>query len=243
MDGRKERPGLPLCRSTIDIPSVLEFKINHMRHIKDIIYGFVNWKPARKVFSLLPISYLKVTKDTWDKEYREGRWEYLNTQEQHSRYSTIARCIQRRLPGGSILDIACGEGILLNCLDSSQYSEYMGIDFSEAVIAKARLRQYPKASFLQADAMLFQPDRKFDVIIFNECLYYFKKPMSLLRHYEAFLTPDGFFIVSMYSTRGTGKIWKKISALYITIEETALSHKSGAAWQVRVLEAMRKDGS
>jgi SAM-dependent methyltransferase len=45
------------------------------------------------------------------------------------------------------------------------------------------------------------PKNKFDVIIFNEVIYYLDDPLKELERYSEFLTKDGFFIISIYGIR------------------------------------------
>ena len=39
---------------------------------------------------------------------------------------------------------------------------------------------------MRADAAEYESDERFDVIVFNECLYYFDDPLALVRKYERF---------------------------------------------------------
>jgi 2-polyprenyl-3-methyl-5-hydroxy-6-metoxy-1,4-benzoquinol methylase len=132
------------------------------------------------------------------------------------------------------LDVGCGEGILQELL-SSQYSRYVGIDIAAEAIRRATLKQDEKTIFVTADASKYTPDEQFDIIIFNECLYYFEDPLSIMRRYERFLKEDGIFIVSMYILEKNLGIWRMLEAEYAVMDEVQVSHKSGISWIIKVI--------
>lgn len=74
--------------------------------------------------------------EQWDEQYISGRWEYLSSVEQVPRYAIIGAWVELLAPGGSILDVGCGEGILIEWLRSC--SRYEGVDISQVAIARAR---------------------------------------------------------------------------------------------------------
>jgi len=47
----------------------------------------------------------------------------------------------------------------------------------------------------------YVPDEKWDVILFNEVLYYTFDPVLVLSKFEKALTPGGTFVISMYKRR------------------------------------------
>ena len=69
------------------------------------------------------------------------------------------------------MDIGCGEGILCERLSKSYYSRYVGIDVSTVAIDRANVNNSQKTKFLAEKIEDFNTNEKFDVIIFNECLY------------------------------------------------------------------------
>jgi 2-polyprenyl-3-methyl-5-hydroxy-6-metoxy-1,4-benzoquinol methylase len=103
------------------------------------------------------------------------------------RYSIIAGYLQYLKPGGSVLDVGCGEGLLQQRLGLSGYSKYVGIDISETAINEASSRQDEKTSFICADAVTYTPNELFDVIVFNEALYYFDEPLKMVGKYIQYL--------------------------------------------------------
>jgi 2-polyprenyl-3-methyl-5-hydroxy-6-metoxy-1,4-benzoquinol methylase len=74
-------------------------------------------------------------------------------------------------PGGSLLDVGCGEGVLQRRLRALGYARYLGIDSSEEAIARAQTERDARTEFRCADAETYMPQDRFDVIVFNEVLY------------------------------------------------------------------------
>ncbi|MET0389309.1 MAG: class I SAM-dependent methyltransferase [Polyangiales bacterium] len=171
----------------------------------------------------------------WEQEYRTGKWRYMHGLQELARYSVVIGYARFFRPGGAVLDLGCGEGILQQRLGTNGYSRYMGVDVSEVAIARARERTDASTMFVCADVERFEPGRKFDVIVFNEVLYYFSDPLAVLRRFESLLEPDGIFIVSMFSDSETSKNWSVLERAYEFIDETTTGNaKSGFAWSCRV---------
>jgi len=137
-------------------------------------------------------------RDTWESLYRQGAWEFLSQLDEISRYSVLVGYLHYLKPRGATLDVGCGEGLLFDRLRSSGYSRYVGLDLSEVAIAALRSRQDETTRFLQADAETYVPDEVFDVIVFNESLYYFHDPLGVAQRYAQSLKPGGLLVVSLY---------------------------------------------
>ena len=112
-------------------------------------------------------------KQRWNRQYKKGRWESLRSEKEAIRYNKIIEFIKRFSPKNpSILDIGCGDGLLTERISPEDYSFFLGLDFSNESIKIASKKKLPKAEFLAADAVKFQPKQSFDVIVFNEAFYY-----------------------------------------------------------------------
>ena len=51
--------------------------------------------------------------DHWDDQYRAGTWNYLESLDQLGHYAVIAGFVRRLSPSGTILEMGCGNGLLL----------------------------------------------------------------------------------------------------------------------------------
>ena len=176
-----------------------------------------------------------VPPDIWESQYRDGRWVYLNGLQQMTRYSVIAGYLHTLKNGGCMLDVGCGEGVLLARLGDANYEKFVGIDWSHVAIEQAQKRQYPRSVFVQADAQCFVPDETFDAIIFNEVLYYFDEPLTVAQRYRACLRPGGLFITSLFASSERARaISRLLKRSYPCIDEVEITGNT-RSWIINVL--------
>jgi SAM-dependent methyltransferase len=163
----------------------------------------------------------------WDKEYATGNFKRLENLAEIGHYGVIlnyARVLEPR----SILDVGCGNGILSPLLNHLPYESYLGIDLSaEAIRMATEDHGDARTTFAVADAESFLSDQSFDLIIFNECLYYLKDPRGLMLSYKRWLRPGGHILVSMYISPPNREIWRKLEG------DFALKD-SMVAWNLRI---------
>lgn len=140
-------------------------------------------------------------KQRWNRQYKQGRWQSLRSEKEALRYQKIIEYINRFSPKNpSILDIGCGDGLLTERISPEDYSYFLGLDFSKESIKIASEKNLPKAEFLAADAVKFQPQQDFDVIVFNEAFYYIHETekQNVLDRMLSNLTDGGIIITSIY---------------------------------------------
>ncbi len=146
-------------------------------------------------------------KDAWEDQYRKGKWERLRDAQENTKW-IAAYIVQREKDGkrSSVLDVGCGEGALLECMrQSGGLVPYMGIDISEFAIKRAQML-FPSEQFIPMDVELPELKDQFDVIVFNEILYYVDAK-KVLYTYRPFLARGGVIIVSMYRSWRTRILW------------------------------------
>lgn len=143
----------------------------------------------------------KVTKRQWDREFESGKWDYLDLNPaERIRHAIISMFSSYYFPKGSILDVGCGFGTLADFLSGKQKSKYLGIDISSAAVRIAKQKRGTK--FLCIDCENYKASKKFDIIVFNECLYYLNNRRKVLKKYLNFLESNGILIFSVYSKPG-----------------------------------------
>jgi 2-polyprenyl-3-methyl-5-hydroxy-6-metoxy-1,4-benzoquinol methylase len=187
---------------------------------------------------LLPYRPIKASKALWEQRYEEGHWDRIRRIDELAHYSIIVGYVEFLNSGGSILDVGCGEGILYERLCASRYSKYLGIDLSEVAVRKATLvkNNDEKTNFLATRIEDFRTDETFDVIIFNECLYYMEEPIKTLQQYESFLSCNGFFIISMCDGIESSKIWNILEKYYHIIDTVIVINSKQFRWTITVLQ-------
>ncbi len=224
-------------------PKYLAFQVTQ-EVFYQLFYGR-NDRLARKFESIVAAwetrrrrSDVPVSSTIWETEYSGEKWNFLESINELSRYSVIAGYISYLKPQAAVLDIGCGEGILFDRYQGHGYSNYLGVDISQVAIDRLADRQDAKTRFIQADAEAFEPTELFDVIVFNESLYYFHRPLMGMKKYCHALKPNGLIIVSTFNTSSRGKaILRKLKEQYRVLDETEISHRpSSMSWTCTVFK-------
>jgi SAM-dependent methyltransferase len=146
-----------------------------------------------------------IKKRFWDKEYSEERWAFA--------YNTVGDCVYPHLEkysaNGTILDIGCGSGNTATEMAETSYRSYLGVDISEAALAKARKRsadcgRQNKNSFECGDFLSYVPTGQYDVILFRESMYHVPlgKVKEILDRYSVYLKEGGVFVVRLFASSG-----------------------------------------
>jgi len=169
---------------------------------------------------------------TEDSYGQEDPWGFLRDLDAAPQRGIIAGYIQHLAPTGRVLDVGCGEGLLLRALGPDV--RYVGVDLSGEAIARAQRDFGDRGDFHEADATLFEPDGAFDIIVFNECLYYMPEPAGVVRRYEAFLAPEGHAIVSMYEAQLTMRAWSAVGRGRTPKHAVSLIRPDKTRWEIRV---------
>jgi SAM-dependent methyltransferase len=153
-------------------------------------------------------------KASWEKQYATGVWSYLGEITELSHYSVIVGYAGYLKPGGRVLDVGCGHGVLHDRWLPQGYDRYVGVDISEVAVSRLRERGLAHATFVAADAETYQPGEQFDVVVFNESITYFKDPEDGFARYVRALAPDGIAVVSCHMQS------ERAQAILRTLERT-----------------------
>src|ERR1700735_4514724 len=153
---------------------------------------------------LLSYGPSNIKKHFWDKEYSEEKWSFA--------YNTVGDCVyahlERYSENAAILDIGCGSGNTATEM-ADKYRSYLGVDISEAALAKARRRSQEggrgeKNSFECGDFLTYLPNGTYEVILFRESMYHVPlgKVKATLDRYAEFLKDDGVIVVRLFASSG-----------------------------------------
>ena len=135
----------------------------------------------------------------WDREFASGKWSFADDTSRDVVYRHLDKYVGR----GRVLDLGCGQGSTAVEL-ASPYERYVGVDISEVALKRAREKtadagRTSRASFACSDFLGYDPDQKFDVILFRESMYHVPigQVKTILDRYSKFLADDGVFIVRL----------------------------------------------
>jgi 2-polyprenyl-3-methyl-5-hydroxy-6-metoxy-1,4-benzoquinol methylase len=173
----------------------------------------------------------------WEEQYRAGVWDYLDSASEIAHYMVIVGYVQHFCANPAILDVGCGHGRLFELLQRYPLKSYLGVDFSAEAIKRAQALADGVSCFERVDFDEFVPPGRYDVIVFNESIYYAPRPEVVLRRYMSALTPDGVMIVSMCQNRWQGSIWTALESVAKIVHSTAVTNESDLTWHVRVLRS------
>lgn len=143
-----------------------------------------------------------IKKLIWDTDFSSGKWDFLDNTSEDCVYPLL----EKYAHGGDILDLGCGPGNTANELSATAYRNYVGVDISEAALAKAVKRTQENAreqknTFVQSDFLGYTPSQEFDIILFRESLYHvpYGQVLKILKKYSRHLKAGGVFIVRLYT--------------------------------------------
>ncbi len=167
-------------------------------------------------------------RSAWNSQYRKGIWNYLNDSLEIERYESVLKMLRKYAYKGSLFEVGCGEGILQSRMRTKNYSCYLGIDISEIAIKKAARFANKNTIYRRADMEKYVPDKRFDVILFNESLYYAKAPVKILGKYARFLNPTGYIIISIFETVENRLLLDSIESTYPVVESAVSTNERGS---------------
>lgn len=127
------------------------------------------------------------------KNFYNYGWKHRPCSEDIRYYRWVVGLIKNFVKNGRLLDIGCGEGILLK--EGEKYFETYGIDISETAIKRARkICKKTKFKVVAAEKMNFQKNY-FDCITCLGSLEHFINPETVLKKILRFIKKDGIVVI------------------------------------------------
>lgn len=124
--------------------------------------------------------------DAWDPE----RYSRFAAERSEPFFALLA--LVTPTPGGRAVDLGCGSGDLTRELHRrTGAAETLGLDSSEAMLARAAPLAGDGLRFERADIGAFAPERPFDLIFSNAALHWVPDHASLLERLTRALVPGG----------------------------------------------------
>jgi 2-polyprenyl-3-methyl-5-hydroxy-6-metoxy-1,4-benzoquinol methylase len=169
----------------------------------------------------------------WDEQYNNGTWDYLDGPGEKEHYEEIWNQIRKSEKSvHEILDFGCGSGTLLSYRSIANF-KYVGIDFSQQAINMAQ-NKYHGYHFECMDLQKYQSTDIYNVIVFNETLYYFNNPIKLMNRVMCKnLENDGIVVISMCQDVKNETIWKNIESTYDVVCKSTIKNHRGQIWDVK----------
>lgn len=171
----------------------------------------------------------------WDALYEAGRWNFLHDLPELAHYSVLVGYCHFFFPKGAYLEIGCGEGILQQRLKSLNYSLYTGVDVSQLAINKANKFSDARTRFTACDALKYDDDNLYDIIIFNESLYCFNDCAAVLNHFSKMLTTNGLFIISMHVQSVSDEHWRVIDSQFSVVDSVTIENCKQIQWKCKAV--------
>ncbi len=95
----------------------------------------------------------------------------------------------------SILDVACGTGVMIDYYKARGYEDITAIDISDRMIEKAR-EKFPEVSFICGDVEKVDFERKFDHIVVYNAFPHFPSGVDLIERLSELLNEGGTLTVA-----------------------------------------------
>lgn len=166
-----------------------------------------------------------------------GNWQNLDNEIEVKRYIAISFIIGFG-HGKRILDVGCGTGELQKYIAGQE--SYTGIEVSEIALKIAIANNdNNKNNFIRLSAEEFKSRTKqYDIIIFNEMLYYTRDPVFLIAKYKRYLSDNGVIVCSVYYKNDNFKLaikkflTKKKYASNKSCAELVLNYMINNRWHI-----------
>ena len=191
------------------------------------------------IVSFVKRRILRDSKARWNHQFAEGRWDNLRDSNELQRIEATAALVRKHKKNNapSILEIGAGEGFFRKFFEENEFSYFLGTDIADVAIERANEWFGDKKTVFEVrDMDNWQPNRQFDFIIFNECVYHSRNQERMMEVFAKCLTPDGVFIVSVHRNfKPYRELWQKVLGNSKVLDETTIENEK-SIWDIRVFK-------
>jgi trans-aconitate methyltransferase len=155
-------------------------------------------------------------KKCFDEKYLNGDWDFAGNPD-----SVLAGIVEKYVAGGHILILGCGSATMVGGLSPDSFQTILGIDISPEAINRANRQKSEAIRFEVGDISKHKCERKYDVILFSESIYYLNplRRKGLLKYLAGNLTARGWIIVTIAQPDRYANILKMIRQNFEVAED------------------------
>jgi trans-aconitate methyltransferase len=188
------------------------------------------WKILNKLLVIPGVHYVvsryapnSIKRLAFEEKMKQGVWDYTTA----DKTAELLESIGKYAHNGNILCLGCGSGSLVEALSRDSFKTFIGVDLSRDAIEKAKRLENDKIIFHLGDIYSFECNEKFNIIVFEESIYYIPpfKRLKMLKRYQKYLTDDGVFIVTANYKR-FAQIFSMIKKNFTVLEERCFKNSS-----------------
>lgn len=182
---------------------------------------------------------LPYTTEVWDKQYKDGVWNFLDSVDELANYMVTVGYVHHFSKSLNdaprVLDLGCGDGNLAALLSHFQMKSYLGLDVSVEAVRQATACNIPAARFQIANFEAFELTEKFDFILSTGSISYATDPVVVLQRYADALSENGAFIISLWRYGYNGVIWQNIEKHFEVLDAAVVTNRNGQMWDIKVI--------
>lgn len=188
----------------------------------------------------------------WDAEYQAGKHDRYDGLHETARIGIAAGYAARLAAGGAVLDAGAGAAVLAPLLSGPNAPRrYAAFDLSQTAVARGeeKLRNLSngpaEAEIRQASVENYEPEENaFDLIVFNEVLFFVADAPAQLERYRAGLRPGGAILISLHLPKRPesgahakfATLWSHLESAWTTLDEVTLwSVTKDNTWRLRLV--------
>ena len=189
----------------------------------------------------------------WDAEYAAGLHDRYDGLSESARLGIVSAYAAKMAAGGAGLDMGAGAAVLAPLLSGAQApARYLAVDFSQVAIDRGveklgSLQNGPAQAEARCDSLenFTAGDERFDLIIFNEVLFFIEDAAAEVERYRRYLKPGGAVVISLHlpnrpesgAHQKFEKLWRALDPKWKTLDDVALESRTKKnLWRLRLIQ-------
>ena len=197
----------------------------------------LNKSNTKSNFSQFLIKVEKFRKKcSWNYKYALGKWDFMT--EEKTRYEKIIEFIKAtHIDKPRILDLGCGYGALNSYLKESDYSTITGVDLSATAICRAKKQNFINSSFITADLNQYNTNEQYDIVIFNEVLYYLEDQENIVSRFVKD-TDSSYLVISLF--KNSDNVMEAVPNEYVLLKTELVKQSNEIFWHIYLYKIKTK---